>query len=362
MFNEEEKDEKKDENSYMAISFDEILNKKFVLYDNDAIYKEGALDGKYAFDYLGELPNLEAGNNGIEIKITGILRLREDLTYGCLTSGLNFTEKLGEEFIQRNIDSKIAQYIRDAKKAPAQDGSEGTGLKTFTKPVSKTLETMFTPVPAPVEGMGTFYVLYDEKAAIRTIGGTDEMSKIQIYTSTFETKEGLLDYLEDWNLRYEDDETKQIKYTDQVGLMMSMVQTILNAITYVLVAFTAISLVVSSVMIGIITYVSVVERTKEIGVLRSLGARKKDIKNLFNAETFIIGLSSGVFGVVVTYLLQFAINAILAALTGIATLASLPLESAITMVIISVVLTLISGLIPAQAAAKKDPVVALRTE
>ena len=145
-------------------------------------------------------------------------------------------------------------------------------------------------------------------------------------------------------------------------MMMVMVETMLDAITYVLVAFTAISLVVSSVMIGIITYVSVVERVKEIGVLRSLGARKKDIKNLFNAETFIIGLSSGLFGVVVTYLASFGINAILGTLTGITTLASLPITSAAIMVAVSVGLTLISGLIPAKAAAKKDPVVALRTE
>ena len=145
-------------------------------------------------------------------------------------------------------------------------------------------------------------------------------------------------------------------------IMLSMVETILDTITYVLVAFTAISLVVSSVMIGIITYVSVVERTKEIGVLRSLGARKKDIKNLFNAETFIIGLASGVFGVAVTYLLSAGVNALFSALTGIPTIASLPILSAIIMVVISITLTLISGLIPAQAAAKKDPVVALRTE
>ena len=138
--------------------------------------------------------------------------------------------------------------------------------------------------------------------------------------------------------------------------------TILDAITYVLVAFTAISRVVSSVMIGIITYVSVVERVKEIGVLRSLGARKRDIRNLFNAETFIIGLTSGVFGVAVTYLLSIGINALFGYLTGIATLAVLPVSSAIIMVVISVTLTLISGLIPAKAAAKKDPVVALRTE
>ena len=336
---------------YMSIAFDDILQTKFMLYDNDYIYQESAEDGKYAFDYVGELPAWET-EKGVEITITGILRLKDGLTYGCLSSGLNITEKLGEEFLARNLDSELAQYIHNGRQMQV---GEGVGLKIYAKPAAKTLETMFTAV-------GTQYILYDETSALREIAGSDKVSTVQIYTSTFDTKEGLLDYLEDWNVMHEDEEAKQIKYTDQVGLMMSMVQTILNAITYVLVAFTAISLVVSSVMIGIITYVSVVERTKEIGVLRSLGARKKDIKNLFNAETFIIGLSSGVFGVIVTYLMQFGINAILNVLTGIASLASLPVRSAVTMVIISVVLTLISGLIPAQAAAKKDPVVALRTE
>lgn len=151
-------------------------------------------------------------------------------------------------------------------------------------------------------------------------------------------------------------------YTDTVGLMMGMVQTMLNAVTYVLVAFTAISLIVSSVMIGVITYVSVVERTKEIGVLRSLGARKRDIKNLFNAETFLIGLFAGIIGVGVTYLLSIPINLIFGALTGISSLAALPFYQGLIMVFISIVLTLISGLVPAKSAAKKDPVIALRTE
>ncbi len=157
-------------------------------------------------------------------------------------------------------------------------------------------------------------------------------------------------------------ELDKITYSDTVGLLMGMMQTMLDVITYVLVAFTAISLIVSSVMIGIITYVSVVERIKEIGVLRSLGARKQDIRNLFNAETFIIGLAAGLFGVVVTYLLSFVINAIIFSLAGIAGIAALPPLTAFIMVCVSVLLTLISGLIPAQAAAKKDPVIALRTE
>ena len=342
----------KDEKDYMSISFDEILNKKFVLYDNSAVYKETTSDKEYAFEYKGERNDLTIKNNGVEITISGILRLKEGLNYGCLSSGLNFTEKLGEEFLARNMDSRIAKYIRNGMPYASLGG-----LKVYMRPASKLLKDQFYYVQA----IGA-YVLYDEEAALRTLGGTDAVNSIQIYTNNFETKEGLIDYLDAWNTKYEDNEAKQVRYTDRVGLMMGMVQTILDAITYVLVAFTAISLVVSSVMIGIITYVSVVERTKEIGVLRSLGARKKDIKNLFNAETFIIGLVSGVFGVIVTYLLTFGVNAILVVLTGIATLADLPIASAITMVIISVVLTLISGLIPAQAAAKKDPVVALRTE
>ena len=203
------------------------------------------------------------------------------------------------------------------------------------------------------------YYLYGD-SALRSVGGKDTVNSIKIYTDNFEYKELLLDRLDAWNDTHGKDE--QVRYTDTVGMMMTMMQTMLNAITYVLVAFTSISLVVSSVMIGIITYVSVVERVKEIGVLRSLGARKKDIKNLFNAETFIIGLASGVIGVFVTYLMSLGINALLGWLTGIYTLASLPIGSAIAMVIISICLTLISGLIPANAAAKKDPVVALRTE
>ena len=207
--------------------------------------------------------------------------------------------------------------------------------------------------------MKNMHFLYGDNA-IRAVGGKDKINSIEIYTDNFDNKDKVVNYLEEWNNTHDKDEV--VKFNDTVGTMLKMVETMLNAITYVLVAFTAISLVVSSVMIGIITYVSVVERVKEIGVLRSLGARKRDIKNLFNAETFIIGAASGIFGVAVTYLLQLGINGLLGVLTGISTLAALPLGSAFTMIVISVVLTLISGLIPAKAAANKDPVVALRTE
>ena len=158
------------------------------------------------------------------------------------------------------------------------------------------------------------------------------------------------------------DENEQITYTDYIGIMMSSVSTIINAITYILIAFVSISLVVSSIMIGIITYISVLERTKEIGILRAIGASKRDISRVFNAETLIVGFSAGAIGIGTTLLLLIPANAIIGYFTKIANLAVLPWQGAVVLVIISMVLTFISGLIPAKIAAKKDPVTALRTE
>ena len=209
---------------------------------------------------------------------------------------------------------------------------------------------------------GTVFLTITQDSVLRLLGGNNKPNAVYIYPSDFDAKDTVLEYLDAWNDMPGRIETDKITYTDRVGLLMGMMQTMLDVITYVLVAFTSISLVVSSVMIGIITYVSVVERVKEIGVLRSLGARKKDIRNLFNAETFIIGLAAGLIGIVVTYLISIVINIIIVSLSGISGIASLPPLSAFIMVCVSVLLTLISGLIPAQAAAKKDPVIALRTE
>lgn len=181
---------------------------------------------------------------------------------------------------------------------------------------------------------------------------------ISLYIKSFDSKEGVVAFIDGYNVQAEKDD--QITYTDVAGFIMSTVSTIINAITYVLIAFVSVSLVVSSIMIGIITYISVIERTKEIGVLRSVGASKRDVKRVFTAESFIIGLSSGVLGIAVSLLLTIPINLIFKHFTGIAGLASLPFLGSIILIVISVVLTLISGLIPAKAAAKKDPVIALR--
>jgi putative ABC transport system permease protein len=186
-------------------------------------------------------------------------------------------------------------------------------------------------------------------------------NRINLFASTFENKDVIIEAIDKYNSSVPKEQ--QIAYTDILGIMMSSITTIINAITYVLIAFVAISLVVSSIMIGVITLISVQERTKEIGVLRAIGASKRDVSSMFNAETIIIGLFAGLLGVGVTYLLCIPINLILNALTGIANLkAILPISAAAILVLISVALTLISGLIPSRSAAKRDPVVALRTE
>ena len=189
----------------------------------------------------------------------------------------------------------------------------------------------------------------------------EKPSSISIYVDTFEDKDAVSDIIDEYNKGVSEDD--QIKYTDYFAIMMSSVSTVLNAISYVLVAFVSISLVVSSIMIGIITYISVLERTKEIGILRAIGASKKDISRVFNAETLTVGFVSGALGIIISLLLTIPINAIIHYLTGFSNLsAQLPVAGAGALVVISMALTFIAGLIPSGIAAKKDPVVALRSE
>lgn len=340
-----------EEQEDVFLDFETIRAKEYYLCSNDEIYKRNTTQSQedpYFFKYTSAYnvnvgttnPSTKRETKGEKITISGILRLKEGLSYGCLSDGLNVTEKTVDDFRTRNMQSELSEWVR--KEA-------NSAYLYYTAP---------NLLSYAMQGAQTG----DYTTMKRAIGAMDSISTISIYTSSFETKQGLLEHLDKWNETHTAESGEQIKYDDMVGTMMSMMQTMLDAITYVLVAFTSISLVVSSVMIGIITYVSVVERVKEIGVLRSLGARKKDVKNLFNAETFIIGLASGVIGVTVTYLLSIGVNAIFKSLAGIVGIAALPFSSAVIMVLISIGLTLISGLIPASAAAKKDPVVALRTE
>ncbi|MCQ2399914.1 MAG: FtsX-like permease family protein [Clostridia bacterium] len=202
-----------------------------------------------------------------------------------------------------------------------------------------------------------------ENISVRGLAGVDTPAKISVYAKDFESKESIKNYIDAWNDSHEETPEYQITYSDMMNMMFGMLNTMVDAVTYVLVAFTSISLVVSSVMIGIITYISVVERTKEIGILRALGAAKGEVSNVFNAETFLIGLFAGLIGVGVTYLLSIPINIILASLVkGVGNLAVLNPVSALILILVSVALTMIAGLIPSRIAAKNDPVVALRSE
>ena len=374
LFNLGTEDKDEVEEGTDRIDYSEILGKSYTLFFNDALYTKDEswnqmayMSGEYAFTYQGQRQNdafQAAEGEGINLQISGILRLKEGLSYGCLSSGLNLTEKTALAYIEGNRDSEIVQWMQSDD---ACFSIRGTTLYLM---------------PAETEALMDAFTLYDfmgsniyvaqlPDTAVKTLGGSDGVSRVAIYANDFEHKEEVLAYLDEWNNWCENggsyggislEEGDKITYTDTVGTLMGIMQTMIDIITYVLVAFTAISLIVSSVMIGIITYVSVVERVKEIGVLRALGARKQDVRNLFNAETFIIGLAAGLIGIGIAYALSAVISLILEGLTGIAGIASLPVTSAIVMVCVSVALTLISGLIPAQSAAKKDPVIALRTE
>ena len=351
------------------LDISDILGKEYKLFYNDAVYTRNEdwtqmsyFGGQYPFTYQGQMTDDGAfhaeGDDGINIKITCILRLNEEYSYGCLSPGLNITEKTVQTYIRGNLNSAIVNWMKSDEAKLSYGGTD-----IYLMPVAT--ENM-TGNYTLYEIMGqSVYVAQTPDDAIKTLGGSDSVSRIAIYANDFDNKELVLNYLDQWNTDHDDsDEARsmQITYTDTVGMLMSIMQTMIDIITYVLVAFTAISLVVSSVMIGIITYVSVVERVKEIGVLRSLGARKQDIRNLFNAETFIIGLAAGLIGIAVSYVLCIVISLVLESLTGMGGIASLPALTAFIMVCVSVVLTLISGLIPAQSAAKKDPVIALRSE
>ena len=375
LFNLGTEDKDEVEEGADRIDFNDILGKSYTLFFNDEVYTKNEnwsqlayMNGSYAFTYEGQrLDNdLEAEEGeGINITISGILRLKDDRSYGCLSSGLNLTEETVSAYIEGNLNSQIVKWM-DSDEAKFTSGNTTIYFMPANTENLTRAFTLYEVMPGT-----SIYVSQAASSAIRALGGSEKAGGISIYARDFDLKEEVLSYLDAWNELCESggsyggialEESDMITYTDTVGMLMGIMQTMIDIITYALVAFTAISLVVSSVMIGIITYVSVVERVKEIGVLRALGARKQDVRNLFNAETFIIGLAAGLIGIGIAYLLSAVISLILQNLTGIAGIATLPVSTAFIMVCVSVVLTLISGLIPAQSAAKKDPVIALRTE
>jgi len=333
----------------------------------------------------------------VEMGVKIILQKKESVSYGCLSSGFYYTKALTDYILDIEKDSEIVKHIN------SYGGLDGVPMYVDFYYVSDTERKYYTveTVQAAIEtdsGNSLTSMISSmmggtsssNKLTAAFFGGSDIPTAIYFYPTDFEAKNKICDYLDAWNkvcttegasLTYVNSagetvtlthgeesgagyltEKDKITYTDTVGLIINMINMMIQIITIALVAFTALSLVVSTVMIGIITYVSVVERIKEIGILRAVGARKKDIKRLFNSETFIIGLTAGLFGILITYVLSLIINVIVNSIAGFWGIAALPVWQAVVMVVISVALTLISGLIPASAAAKKDPVVALRTE
>lgn len=317
------------------IPFDEIIGKTIKVALNDDFYVKMG-------DYFVRNPDLQSiYNNSITLTVSGILRMKEDFPSYVASASLCYTDELLDEVIAANNESEIV------KAQQASDVNVLTGM-----PFS---DSTSNPSSSSSAGM-----TITKDTVLGYLGADQTPYMIYLFPKDFESKDELLEYLDAYNDDKEDDD--KVIYMDQAELISSMSSSIMSAVTIVLIAFSSISLIVSSIMIGIITYISVLERTKEIGILRALGARKKDISRVFNAETFIIGITSGLIGIGIALILTIPTNQIIYNLTELENVAILNPLHALILILVSMTLTMIGGFIPARIAAKKDPVEALRTE
>lgn len=367
-----ENGEKLDENQEsISYSYDDLLNLQFKLLLNSDYYQKqnGLWINKEDDDnYLKEKIN-----NAETIKIVGIIKQNEQSAVSTsVTSGIGYTKQLKEYVVEKSNDAQIVKEQKENK-----DVNVFSGLKFPTDEDTSTMENLTAEQRMAMsklsseeiaQMMETYSANKDSsyEKNLQKLGAVDidTPTSISIYPKDFEAKDKISDAIEEYNQKQRDEgkEENTISYTDIVGTMMKSVSQIINTISYVLIAFVAISLIVSSIMIGIITYISVLERTKEIGILRAIGASKKDISRVFNAETLIIGLISGLIGIGITVLLTLPINSMIYAVTGVKVVTAVPFKAGVVLVLISMFLTIIAGLIPAKIASKKDPVIALRTE
>lgn len=367
----------------MEFSYDDLLNLKFKVVLPGNLYKKNA-DGTYT-DMSTDAEFLKtAVANGLEVKVSAVIRASDSAYATTIQPGyIGYTSELANYIVEENEKTDVLKAQLDSPDTdiftgmPFSDGKELTADDVDMDSVMQQLMAsgqVTEDMQAQMASMSKDqlfemlkgYGFFQESTATyednMTKLGYSELAKpasINLYCAEFADKDEITKLIDKYNADYPDNE---ITYTDYIGIMLSSVTKIINAITYVLIAFVAISLIVSSIMIGIITYISVLERTKEIGILRSIGASKKDISRVFNAETFIIGLFSGLIGIGVTVLLNIPISKVIEGFINVAGVSALPWKGGVALVVISVILTLIGGLIPSRLAAKKDPVIALRSE
>ena len=378
--------EKIEPTAEVSYSYDDILGLKFKLLCNTDYFEKNA-DGTWSDKTDDSLYVSSKLNTAAEdITVVGIIRPADSSVANQTSGFVGYPESLMEHLINKVNDSEI---VKAQKADPEKNVFTGRPFETDADNMTyEQLTAYIATLPEKEQAEYNAYIsqmtaagqtkeqiteqfkaaikqknnnsTYDGNLKLMGVSSLDEPSVINIYPKDFEAKEKISDLITEYNKGVKD--TEKITYTDYIGLMLSSVTTIINAISYILIAFISISLIVSSIMIGIITYISVLERTKEIGVLRAMGASKKDVSRVFNAETLIVGFAAGAIGILITLLLLIPINAVIAAVTDISGLAVLPFAGGAALVIISMLLTLISGLFPSRVAAKKDPVTALRSE
>ena len=356
-------------NNKKSYSYEELMNSKFKLVFNCDLFEKVNgiwIDQSDNEDYIKNVVK-----NAQEVKVVGIIRQKDNTMSSGMLGGIYYSSKMSDYVIEQCENSQIVKEQKENKDINIFTGNrfksnEKLDFSSLTPQqqmqfASMSQEEMMAYMQTYNDNMNASYESNLKKMGVVNL---DSPSQISLYAKDFDSKEALADCIEDYNDLQEENGNSNnvISYSDMVGMMISSVSSVVNMISYVLIGFVSISLVVSSIMIGIITYISVLERTKEIGILRSIGASKKDVSRVFNAETFIIGLTSGCMGIIITILLNIPISTIVASKTGVEHIAKLPWQGAIILILISLVLTLIAGLIPSKYASKKDPVEALRTE